>query len=332
MVESYPSSAGCRWVFAVAPIRTRSSVRFRSSAGGSRASVRTRPSSPTRPTSRLTRSVTDGTRCRHCSSRRAGLCQPPVAPATGHRTALPSSPYTTVRCARTASTIAARASCPSRTRTSGTCPCARGRGNPTTDRREVARGGKLLQRSAGPRRSRIPADGRFLRRPAVTVVSRVEAPARIAGNRMRGDGDPPCACTVVNLLPPRSAGSRLTRSVPSAMTWCSGARISCPDDHRRSSPSTQEPTADLAVGDLVVAGDRDRVKALPLGLEDEAPRRERPVAPVSSCGCESPQQAHGSRRAGGPRGARSIAYCAGDNSCTRSPTDKPRRIVIRRSI
>src|SRR5262245_37295423 len=51
------------------------------------------------------------------------------------------------------------------------------------------------------------------------------------------------------------------------------------DQHRRAADEAGEPAPDLRVGDLVVAGDRDRIEPLPLRLEHESDRRQRAVAP-----------------------------------------------------
>jgi hypothetical protein len=56
--------------------------------------------------------------------------------------------------------------------------------------------------------------------------------------------------------------------------------------HRRTARQTRKPTAHPAVAHLVVPGDRDGIQALSLGFEDQAPRRQRAVAPHRAVGME----------------------------------------------
>src|SRR5207237_8792273 len=52
-----------------------------------------------------------------------------------------------------------------------------------------------------------------------------------------------------------------------------------PRQHDHTARRASERAADAAVDQIVVTGDRDRVEALTLRFENQAPRRERAVAP-----------------------------------------------------
>ena len=52
-----------------------------------------------------------------------------------------------------------------------------------------------------------------------------------------------------------------------------------PRQDRGTSDQLREPSADFAVGNLVVSGDGNRVEPLPLRFEDDSSRRQPAVAP-----------------------------------------------------
>src|SRR4029077_5976365 len=88
--------------------------------------------------------------------------------------------------------------------------------------------------------------------------------------------------------------------------------LSADDDRTADGP--REPLCELAVPDLVVAGDGNRVEALAFRLEHETPRRKRAVAPhravVMKVSREHPISAQAERR----RLRSPIADAAGDKA------------------
>jgi hypothetical protein len=95
---------------------------------------------------------------------------------------------------------------------------------------------------------------------------------------MRGDRNPSLTVDVINLLDNSLAEvDHAVDADGNDMMFLVENLLSREDEGTPN--ETSEPSADASVGQLIVAGDRERIESLTLSLEDEAPRCQPSVAP-----------------------------------------------------